>query len=625
MLRRELNGSFLYLLKKYNWLLNRLKKKSFKSQLLFSFIFVSIIPILVIQSISYFNTTVSMKASVDELIKLSLVQTRKNLSTTLNSYTDILYQIYTDDEIIELVNEINHESENAMNVSLLRNKLSKLTNSKEGIRSIAILCRSGKTVFYDTLTASSIESSWMNNKNFNQNLYYADIAKSKGAVLLPTSYASQLGSRKYYLFHIANKMVDFNNIVRGDIGIIVISIDEDILFKASNDAESVKNEKTGVESINFIVDSNGRVVSFPEKKCLGTNLSEYNLMGSQMEKNKYSGLIKLISGYNSSSVITNELYDEKTGWIIVNAVNQSDLFSKVYMAQRLTVIFGILALLFSIIIIAYVTRNFSASVEKILCAMKTAQEGELSVQVELDEGDDDEISLVASRFNKMILKINKLMEEVKNATYKQKEAEIRALEAQINPHFLYNTLDAINWMAIEKEEHEISSMLKSLAQILRYSVNKSNSIVPLREEVEWLKQYLYLQQTRFNYSLECYMEADEKIMDCQVHKLLIQPFVENVIIHGFEGLKKCGIIKIKVEDLEESIQISIEDNGKGMKEEIVAALNSSEDNTIETKGSGLGMRNVFNRIKMYYGEKGSWKVKSIPGQGTSVYLQIPKL
>ncbi len=597
---------------------------SFKSKLLFSFVFVSIIPILVVQSISYYRTTIFMKDNVNELIKLSLVQTSKNLNTTLRSYTDILYQIYTDDEIIELVKEINQNSGDAFEISVLRDKLSKLINSKEGIKSIAIICQSGKAVFYDILTASSIESSWMKNKNFDRHSYYADIANSKGSVVLPTTYTSELGNKKYYLFHIANKMVDFNNIGRGAIGIIVISIDEEILYKASNFVESVKQENSEVESINFIVDSNGTVISFPEKKCLGTNISDYNLIKSTVQYNKYSGLIKEISDYNGNSVITNELKDEKTGWFIVNAVNKNYLFSKVYMAQRLTIIFGILVLLLSTIIIVYVTRNFSTSIEKILIAMKAAQEGELSVQVELDY-QEDEISQIATRFNKMILKIKKLLEEVKNATFKQKEAEIRALEAQINPHFLYNTLDAINWMAIDKEEHEISSMLKTLAQILRYSVNKSNSIVSLREEIEWVKQYLYLQQIRFNYSFECFMELNEVVLGCHVHKLLFQPFVENAIIHGFEGLKKGGILKLKVEETGNSIQIYIEDNGKGMNEEVVEALNSSEDNLVETKGSGIGIRNVFNRIKIYYGEKGGWKVTSTPGKGTVVNLQIPKL
>lgn len=602
---------------------NSFKKMSFKSKLIFSFIFVSIIPILLVQSISYFNTTSAMKENVNELITYNLAQTEKNLNTTLNSYMDILYQIYTDDEIIELVKKINAETDSAMEISLLRDKLSKLTNSKEGIRSIAILSAGGKTAFYDTLTASSLDSSWMN-KNFEKSEFYRNITSSKGSVLIPTSYASQLGDKKYYLFHIANKMVDFNDIRKDAIGVIVISIDEDIIYRACNEVDAKKEAKKSVRSVNFIVDKNGYIISFPDKDLIGANISLYDPAGTNGREDEYTAAARKISYFDSSSIITNSLTSEKNGWIIVNAVDQSFLFSKVYMTQRLTITFGILALLFSIIIIFYVTRNFSGSIRKILHAMKTAQEGELSVRVELDD-DGDEMSAIAARFNKMIYKINKLVEEVRAATFKQKEAEIRALEAQINPHFLYNTLDAINWMAIEKDEHEISNMLKSLAQILRYSVNKSNSIVKLREEIEWLKQYIYLQQTRFNYSFECFMEVDENVLDFNIHKLLFQPFIENVIIHGFEGINKGGVLDIGIKGRENSIMIVIRDNGKGIDPETVSKLNSPDDKEITAKGSGLGASNVFNRIKMYYGDSGSWQVESETGKGTTITLKIPKL
>lgn len=602
---------------------NSFKKMSFKSKLIFSFIFVSIIPILLVQSISYFNTTSAMKENVNELITYNLAQTEKNLNTTLNSYMDILYQIYTDDEIIELVKKINAETDSAMEISLLRDKLSKLTNSKEGIRSIAILSAGGKTAFYDTLTASSLDSSWMN-KNFKKSEFYRNITSSKGSVLIPTSYASQLGDKKYYLFHIANKMVDFNDIRKDAIGVIVISIDEDIIYRACNEVDAKKEAKKSVRSVNFIVDKNGYIISFPDKDLIGANISLYDPAGTNGREDEYTAAARKISYFDSSSIITNSLTSEKNGWIIVNAVDQSFLFSKVYMTQRLTITFGILALLFSIIIIFYVTRNFSGSIRKILHAMKTAQEGELSVRVELDD-DGDEMSAIAARFNKMIYKINKLVEEVRAATFKQKEAEIRALEAQINPHFLYNTLDAINWMAIEKDEHEISNMLKSLAQILRYSVNKSNSIVKLREEIEWLKQYIYLQQTRFNYSFECFMEVDENVLDFNIHKLLFQPFIENVIIHGFEGINKGGVLDIGIKGWYNSIMIVIRDNGKGIDPETVSKLNSPDDKEITAKGSGLGVSNVFNRIKMYYGDSGSWQVESETGKGTTITLKIPKL
>ena len=613
---------------KNNRLFNRFKKMGFRKKLIFSFIFVSIIPILLVQSISYFYITSAMKENVDDLVKVNLTQAKKNLDITMNSYIDIMYQIYIDDEIIKSINKINQESDSAMEISLLREKLGNLVNSKLGIRSITILCANGKDVFYDILTASAIESSWMN-KNFNRKAFYDNIANSSGFVLIPPSYPYQLGDDQYYLLHIAKTMVDFNNISNGKvgdpIGVIVISVDESYIYKACNDEGDGSENNSSVKSVNFITDTAGSIVSFSDKTYIGTKISAFNEIDKDGKRSGYKNLLETVPSFKENTLITNDIYDDETGWIIVNAVDQKVLFNKVYSTQRFTVIFGVLALLISIAVIIYASKNFSEAIGKILTAMKTAQEGELSVRVDLEEGNDDEISAIAVRFNKMIYRINKLMEEVKCATFKQKEAEIRALEAQINPHFLYNTLDAINWMAIEKDEHEISNMLKSLAQILRYSVNRSNNIVKLREEIEWLKQYIYLQQARFNYSFSCLMDIEEGTLDCKVHKLLFQPFIENAIIHGFEGLKDGGVLTIRTRNMGDSVHITIEDNGKGIDKAIVDALNSKSDAEIESKGSGLGVQNVFNRIMMYYGEKGNWMVTSTIGKGTSICLQIPIL
>lgn len=170
--------------------------------------------------------------------------------------------------------------------------------------------------------------------------------------------------------------------------------------------------------------------------------------------------------------------------------------------------------------------------------MQIAKEGHLDVQI--NEMKKDEISIIMESFNSLMNKLNNLMTETKEATFKQKEAEIRALEAQINPHFLYNTLDSINWMAIEKEEHDISRMLKSLAEILRYSIQNSNELVTISEEINWLKKYMILQLNRYDYSFDYTIEVEKSLYNHPIHKLLLQPFIENAIAHGISSYQSEG-------------------------------------------------------------------------------------
>ena len=293
---------------------------------------------------------------------------------------------------------------------------------------------------------------------------------------------------------------------------------------------------------------------------------------------------------------------------------------------------GILIAVFSILIILYVLRTISRSIKKITSTMKVVQSGELLAQVKIDT--KDEISIIGDNFNLMMNKINSLIPELKHqmkltfeASDRQRKAEIMALEAQINPHFLYNTLDSINWMAIEKREYEISNMLKSLAQILRYSISESNSMVEISEEVEWLRQYIYLQKTRFDNSFECQINVDESIMHYKIYKLILQPFIENAIIHGFEKIDSGGLLTISIMPDHGMVRIVIEDNGCGISTEqirdINKFINEKMSEEIDSKTAGIGIKNALGRIKMYYGNAINVRIENRDPNGTRIILVIP--
>ena len=231
---------------------------------------------------------------------------------------------------------------------------------------------------------------------------------------------------------------------------------------------------------------------------------------------------------------------------------------------------------------------------------------------------------IAGNFNSMTGKVRDLIEEVSEAKDKQKDAEIRALEAQINPHFLYNTLDSINWMAIEREQYDISRMLRNLGVILRYSINKSNQMTSMEEVADWLEKYVSLQQMRFNQSFRFELNVEERARRVMIHKLLLQPFVENSIIHGFKGMEKGGVLRVDIflSETGEKVNIIIEDNGKGMPGRIAEAFNTREQ-AIKDGGSRIGLHNAFARMDMYYGKEAVWNVNSIEGMGTVITLTLP--
>ena len=205
-----------------------------------------------------------------------------------------------------------------------------------------------------------------------------------------------------------------------------------------------------------------------------------------------------------------------------------------------------------------------------------------------------------------------------------KNAELRALEAQINPHFLYNTLDSINWMAIEQGEYEISKMLRNLGVILRYSIDKSNGMVTIKDLEDWIEKYMSLQQMRFEGVFTFEVHVEDAARKKWIYKLLLQPFIENAILHGLKDMDRDGLLRVDIglSPEEDRILLIIEDNGKGMPENLVELYNDPI-RAVEDESDRIGLQNAFSRLRMYYKDQAEWHVNSISGMGTVITLRVP--
>lgn len=594
--------------------------KSFRFKLIVAFYVVSFVPIIIMQLLFFYNIVDTMQNNVDELVDINLVQTQKSIKTSLSSYEDILYQMYTDDYIVELVDKINAGKDVEVNSNQLRRNLHGLANVKPYIQSITVMTDSGEIVFYDKLATSTVRNAWMDTIGIDQEQLYQKVVTTNSITILSTRFASEFSLQPYYLFHMAHRIIDYKDIMKKN-GIIILSIDEKLLDEVCNEDLNAKSNGKS-KSVNFIVDSEGKIVSFPDKTKIGQ--TAVDVSSSELEQiESYKRLInesKILAGEH---VTVHRLWDEKLGWNIINVTDRSEMFKRISNQQKITVLGIIFSGLALIALITVISNRLTRSIIRIVKAMKIAEKGELSFRIEEYGNMSIEFIKIAEQFNHMMGKINELLEEVKMASIKQKNAEIAALEAQINPHFLYNILDTINWMAIEREQYEISNTINSLGKILRYGIDKSNSMVEIRQEVEWLKQYIFLQQIRLKNLFECKMHIDPNVLGFHIHKLLFQPFVENAVLHGFEGVKSKHELIIEMKEKQETIEIIIADNGKGMSREMVEKLNN-DIYINSTEKSCIGIRNAVGRLKLYYGDKANVRVESKLGEGTTIFIEIPK-
>ena len=603
-------------------LLTRIKrsfsqKRSFKTLLIVSFCILSILPVILIQLASYYNLISILQKNIDIVEHNNLVQTQKNIQTKLNFYEDLLFRIYTDDQIVHLIDNINIGKDLEINNSQLRHMLHEYIYTMPYIQSITILMKNGAMVFDDVLTGYNTKTSWLDTSGDKPVQLFQQISSDDGLKIMSSQVASYFSSKKYYLFHLAHRIIDYKNIHKKN-GVVILSIDEKML---SDICDEQKGKNTYDNSFIFIVGLDGTVISYPDKSNIGVQL---NLPKDSEEKRVFiRNMVSIKNSIERNNLSVYEVDDEKTGWNIILVRDRKTLYRDIANQQRMTILVTILSVLALLSIIYLITKRLTQSIDTVVHAMNTAGRGELSVRIQKNRTMPLEMEKIADNFNLMIQEINELIEDVHAASIKQKNAEITALEAQVNPHFLYNTLDTINWMAIDKNEFEISNAINALARILRYSIDNSNGVVEIREEAEWIKQYLFLQQTRLKNSFECRLVIQPDVLDCHVHKLLLQPFVENAIIHGFSDTRKEQMLLIAISKVEGNVSVIIQDNGTGIDTETLNRLNSGNPERVTEKGR-LGIFNAMERFRMYYGDQVRIHIDSIVGEGTTVHIEFPE-
>ena len=233
-----------------------------------------------------------------------------------------------------------------------------------------------------------------------------------------------------------------------------------------------------------------------------------------------------------------------------------------------------------------------------------------------------EIIQLNSTFNDMMVRIRDLTSKLVDERDAQRKSELKALQNQINPHFLYNTLDSIIFMIEKNENEKAEQMIVALSKFFRISISRGKNIIPLKDEIEHVKNYLLIQKIRFGDQFSYSINVEETLYKYYVIKLILQPIVENAIEHGLDEYSNDGKIEIDGKEDEEFIILSVKDNGFGISEEKLKEIEDSfHDKNIH---KGVGLQNVYQRIKIYYGEKADIKINSVIDEGTTIFIYIPK-
>lgn len=369
----------------------------------------------------------------------------------------------------------------------------------------------------------------------------------------------------------------------------------------------------------YLMDADGEIIYHPKQQLLYSRLEE--------ESNKETALLE---DGNHSEIFRGEerLVTTKTvgytGWKLVAVTPISAVvarYSQIRVFVFIIFCFGLFILIF---VSMLVSARIANPIKRLERSVKKLEKGDLNVEI-VTSG-QYEIVHLGNTIRSMVAQMKKLMDDIVVEQEQKRKSELDALQTQINPHFLYNTLDSVIWM-IENERYEGAiTMVTSLARLFRISISKGKSIITVKDELEHARHYMTIQSIRYKNKFTFEITADPKTLNLATMKLIIQPMVENSIYHGMEYMLEDDDGKITVNAYlkEDELYIDITDNGSGMSPETVKSLLSHEHRE-RTKGSGIGMNNVHERIRLYFGEVYGVNVASEPDEGTTITIHLPKI
>ncbi|MFB5763678.1 cache domain-containing sensor histidine kinase [Paenibacillus medicaginis] len=400
------------------------------------------------------------------------------------------------------------------------------------------------------------------------------------------------------------------------LGVILIDLK---LRAISHAARDVTLGKTGYL---MVTDAEGSSIFMPDRPLIRHIPPEAFGSGESGSFTRTVDGEKLLFMYRSSSF---------TGWRTVGVFPALEGAMEVRQIQ-----FYVFCFLFAVCLIGIsasltLSRSIADPIRQLMARMRHAESGDLTIRSHSDRG--DEIGMLERSFNRMLTQIRRLMSLNELKERQKREAELRSLQAHIKPHFLYNTLDTIHWMARKKGAEDVAEMVEALSRLFRIGLSKGEDMIRVQEEMEHIESYLRIQKTRYRDRLTCEIDITDGIGSLYVLKLLLQPIVENAIYHGIKARRGPGRIRIEAGNVDGRLLLAVTDNGAGMPEERLRELEGMLENPLQAiegqeegqGGRSYGMLNVQARIRLAFGDEYGIRLESKPGEGTRVTIVHPLL
>lgn len=437
--------------------------------------------------------------------------------------------------------------------------------------------------------------------------WYAGAMKANGDVVISSSHVQHIFKKEYrWVVSISRQLGE-----AGEPGSGVLMVD--LNLNVINDL--CKQIQIGTSGYVFILDPAGDLIYHPQQQLLYSRLKS-EAIPTLLASGDSSLSVKENGDWKLYTIRTNEF-----GWRTIGVTYPDELVGNKKDIRETSIVAAVLFLAVALAISIFLSYRLTKPIKRLESLMKKVEKGDFDIRVEVERA--DEIGKLSRSFNLMIGKIKDLMGQIVQEQEMKRISELKAMQAQIHPHFLYNTLDSIIWMAEMGKMAEVVKMTTALAKLFRASISKGEELVPIETELEHIQNYLTIQNIRYKNKFTHAIEVDPDIYACKTLKIVLQPLVENAIYHGLKQQAVLGHIRITGKREAGTIVLQVIDDGVGMTEEQVRALTASF--RLGDGGKGVGLPNVNHRIRLYFGEGYGLEIESELEEGTTVTLKIPEI
>ena len=582
-----------------------------RNKMIFSIICFVIVPMFFIPMLMFSNYKGIVEDKINRSTQQTLAQVANNMGTVFDNMISASNMLCFDSELIDSLRR--YKGSSTWERYLFQTRIeTKITN----VQNATLYPYNSDIVMIDfkgDIFSSSSYHSTVNYSRLSQEDWFKKTIAMNGYMLWMAPLGDYLNPEGDDRKKIAMARLIKDPSNGNSYGIILISLYPEMRLESPYKAGA----QWGGSQL-LLLNNQGKIILGNEPALVGTTYQHWRVLLPFLKQT--SGDNSFVLKIAGQKTVGNYYLLSKTDWKIVQLIPYKVLMRDIDRLRSYQITINLLFLAALILVTVFISWTITTPLHRLSLLMRQVPKGDFSLRADIKGR--DEVAELGNDFNIMVREMEQLIKQLQEAQALREKSRLEALQAQINPHFLFNTLNDIKWLASINRAGNVSQMIAALGKLLETTLGKNEELITLTEEISCIKSYILLAKMRYGDRFEVVYEIDPELLNCRIPYLLLQPLVENAIIHGFEDMESDGLIRIRGYRQQENLLIEVADNGKGIDSDRLKIL-LTMPNPQSGRFSNIGIKNVSERIVLYYGREYGLTVESKEGSGTSIRLLLP--